>query len=218
MLTLGSQATLGFAPYAPGTTLLPLFNHTSKEDAMRTQTLTDVTLKTLHNYQTAATQAVAAYHAGGQRLVGFVDGTLQSRVYPRTAQFAPRATERMNALRGNVSGTVVKGMDQAAERTSQVIDRGAEAAAAGLSKVAGFAADVGNPYVANGIDAAARLSLPVAKLALAVSGKVAEGATTLATAAGAHPVKKAVRKATTVAKRARKSIKAAAPKGRRAAA
>lgn len=183
---------------------------------MRTQTLADVTLKTLHNYQTAATQTVAAYHAGGQRLVGLVDGTLQTRLYPRTAKFAPIATKRMNALRGNVHGSVVKGIDQAAERTSQVIERGAEAAAAGLSKVAGFAADIGNPYVTNSLDAAARLSLPVAKLALAVSGKVAEGATTLATVAGAHPVKKAVRHATTAAKRAHKSIKAAAPKARKA--
>ncbi|MBI5717022.1 MAG: hypothetical protein HZC37_04960 [Burkholderiales bacterium] len=184
---------------------------------MRTQTLTDVTLKTLHNYQTAATQAVAAYHAGGQRLVGLVNGTLQARLYPQTARFAPRATERMNALRGNVSGSVVKGMDQAAERTSQAIERGAEAAAAGLTKVAGLATELGNPYVAGGLDAAARLSLPAAKLALAVSGKVAEGATTLATAAGAHPVKKAARKVATAAKRAHKSVKAAVPKARKTA-
>lgn len=183
---------------------------------MSTQTLTDLTLQTLHNYQTAATETVAATRAGGQRLVGLVNGTLETQVYPRTAKLAPRATERMNALRNDVHGIVVKGVDQAAIRTAQAIERSGEAAAAGLTKVAGYAAELGNPYVVGGLDAAARLSLPVAQLALTVSGKVAEGAATLANAAGAHPVKKAVKRAVKrTAAVAKRASKAAAPAKRR---
>lgn len=197
---------------------------------MSTQTLTDLTLQTLRNYETAATQTVAAYQAGSQRMVKLVNGTLEQRVYPRTAKLAPRATARVDALAGNVHGIVVKGVDAAAERATAVIERGSEAAATRLAQVAGqvagYAANLGNPAVANGLDTAARITLPVAQLALTVSGKVAEGATALASAAGAHPVKKALRaglrKSAAAAQRAGKAAKAraAAPmaKRRRAAA
>jgi hypothetical protein len=154
-------------------------------------------------------------------MVKLVNGTLEERVYPRTAKLAPRATARLDALRGNVHGFVVKGVDTAAERTTAVIERGSEVAATRLAQVAGYAADLSNPTVVNGLDAAARITLPVAQLALTVSDKVAEGAKALATVAGAHPVKKAMRagvkKTTAAAKRAGKTVKAraAAPMAKR---
>jgi hypothetical protein len=163
---------------------------------MSTPTLRHVTLESLENYRTAATQAVVAYRAGSHRLVGAVNGTLKNSVYPRTAKLAPRATHRIDAVRGNLSDVVVKGIDQVAERAEQAIAFSADTAAEQLNKAANFAAGIDNSVVANGLQTAARLTMPGAQAALVVSTQVAKGATKLADLAGAKPVKTAVRKAT----------------------
>lgn len=173
---------------------------------MTAQTLSRVTLKTLENCRVAATQAVVAYRLGGHRLLGAVDGALQNKVYPRTAKVAPKATARLDTVRGNVSQIVVKGIDLMAERTEQVITLGANTAAEQLGKVAAFAAGIDNPLLANGLQAAARLTMPGAQLALVVSGKVGAGAKALADAAGARPVRKVVRRAAAGAKRQSKAV------------
>ena len=177
---------------------------------MTTPTLSSVTLETLENYRNAATRAVVAYRLGGNRLVRIVNGALQSSVYPRTAKLAPRATERLNEVRGNVSEIIVKGVDQVAERTAQAIEFSSTAAAAQVSKFADFAASIDNQIVANGLQTAARLTLPGAKVALVVSSKLAKGANALADAAGARPVRSVARKAARGAKRS------AAPAARKA--
>jgi hypothetical protein len=195
---------------------------------MSTQTLSDLTLETLANYRTAATQAVGAYRAGSHRLVDMVNGTLENQVYPRTAKIAPRATEGLNGVRGSVSEIVVKGIDAASERTERAIEVGSEAAVAQLTKFADYMSEIDNAIVAGGLNTAARLSMPVAKLALVVSSKVAEGATALADAAGADAVagvKRSVRKAAGAAKRhaepvarkAKAGVKRAAARVRKAA-
>ena len=168
---------------------------------MTTQTLSRVTLQSLENYRAAATQAVAAYRSGGHRLVGALNGALKNSVYPRTARLAAGATDRMNAVRGNVTEIVVKGIDQVARRAGQAIELGSTTAAAQVTKVARFAAGIDNEIVANGLQVAARLTLPGAKVALAVSSRAVEGANALADAAGARPVRQAVRKAAAGAKR-----------------
>ena len=189
---------------------------------MSAQYLSHVTLETLENYRNAATQGVAAYRSGGHRLVGAVNGALQHSVYPRTAKLAPRATEFMNEMRGNVSQIVVKGLDQTAARAATAIELGAKAAGTQLNKLARFAARVDNPVVADGLQAAARLTMPGAKVALAISGKVAAGAMALADAAGARPVRSAARKAAAaprrMAKRAATAAKAPLARARRSGA
>jgi len=191
---------------------------------MTTQTLSHLTLQTVDNYRAAANQAVVAYRLGSHRLVNVLNAALENSVYPRTAKLAPKATRRMDGVREDVSEVVVKGIDQVAERTEQAIEMSASAAAAQVKKVARFAAGVDNDIVASGLQAAARLSMPGAKVALAVSGKVAEGAGALADAAGARPVRKAVRSvaskaAPKVARKARVQVKPvqrqAAPVARR---
>jgi hypothetical protein len=162
---------------------------------MTSQTLSTVTLQTLENYRDAASRAVAAYHLGGKRLLGLVNGALENGVYPRTAKVAPRATERLNEVRGNVSEIIVKGADQVAQRTEQAIAFSSDTAAAQVSKMADFAAGIDNSLIANGLQAAARLTMPAAQVALAVSSKVAKGAHALADAAGARPVRGIARKA-----------------------
>lgn len=192
---------------------------------MNNQTLSHVTLQTLTNCRTAANQAVAAYRLGSHRLVGALNRTLEHSVYPRTARLAPQATRRLDGVRGNVSDVVVKGIDQFAERTGQVIELGSSAAATQVHNVARLAAGVDNDIVASGLQAAARLTLPGAKVALVVSGKVADGATALANAAGARPVRKAAKAArktasSTVSKTVRQTAtkvqRQAAPAARRA--
>ena len=168
---------------------------------MTPQTLSTVTLQTLDNYRNAASHAVVAYHLGGKRLLGLVNGALESRVYPQTAKIAPRATERLNEVRGNVSEIIVKGADQVAQRTEQAIVFSSDTAAAQVSKIADFAAGIDNSLLANGLQAAARLTMPAAQVALAVSSKVAQGANALADAAGARPVVSIARKAAAGAKR-----------------
>ena len=183
---------------------------------MRTQTLSHVTLQSIENYRAAAVETVAAYRVGGHRLVGVMNGALQNSVYPRTAMVAPRVTDRMDEVRGKVSDIVVKGIDQVAEGAEKAIELSSSTAASQLTKVAKFAAGIDNEIVANGLQAAARLTMPGAKVALLVSTRVAEGVTKLADAAGAHPVRKAARKAVRKAKAS--APRKAAPMARKAKA
>jgi hypothetical protein len=71
----------------------------------------------------------------------------------------------------------------------KAIDLGADTAVAQLTKVADFAAGIDNAYVAGGLQTAARLTMPGAKVALVVSGKMVDGAQALAQAAAGQPVR-----------------------------
>lgn len=188
---------------------------------MNARYLSHLTLETLENYRNAATQGVLAYRSGSRRLIGAVNGALEQRVYPRTAKLAPRATELMNDVRGNVTQIVIKGLEQSAARATTAIEFGANTAGTQVNKLARFAAKVDNQVVANGLQTVARLTMPGAKVALAISGKVAAGAAALADAAGARPVRGAARKAAAAprraAKRAAQAAKAPVAKARRSA-
>ena len=186
---------------------------------MTSQYLSHVTLETLENYRNAAARSVVACRSGGRRLIGAVNGALEKRVYPRTAKLAPRATAFMNDLRGNVTQIVIKGLDQTAARAATAIEFGANTAGTQVNKLARFAAKVDSPVVANGLQTVARLTMPGAKVALAISGKLAAGAIALADAAGARPVRSVARKAVAaprrVAKRVAQATKAPLAKVRR---
>ena len=118
---------------------------------MRTQTLSHVTQQSIENYRKAAVQTVTAYRLGGHRLVGAMNGALQNGLYPRTALLAPRATDRMDEVRGKVSDIVVKGIDQMAEGAEKAIELSSSTASSQLNKVAQFAAGIDNDMVANGL-------------------------------------------------------------------
>lgn len=181
---------------------------------MSTTTLSRITMETMANYRTAATQVVAASGAGSRRLVRAVDGTVQKQLMPRTARVAPRAAERLDEVRDSMSRLALQGIEQMVERSEQAIAAGSDFAVAQVARISDLAAEVEVKLVADGLQTAARLTLPAAQLALKVSGKVAEGATTLAGAAGAQPVKTAVRRgaakakttAKTAARRTRKAV------------
>jgi len=169
---------------------------------MNTQTLNGVTLETLDNYRTAARQATAAYRLGSHRLVSVINDVFANSVYPRTAHVAPQTTVRLEEVRGSISEAVVKGVDAIADRTAKAIESGSSVATAQLIRVSELTAGIDNPLVVNGLQSAARLAMPGAKVALVVSSKVAQGACALADAAGARPIRKATRKAAAGAKRA----------------
>ena len=158
---------------------------------MTTQTLTRVTLKTLDNYRAAAEQGVVAYRLGTHRLVGVVNGALRKSVYPRTAEVAPRATERMNEARETVSKFVLQGVDRVTRNTEKAIEAGASTAAGQVTRFSRFASGIDNSLVASGLQTAAKLTMPGAKLGLTVSTKVAEGAAALAEAAAGPHARKA---------------------------
>jgi hypothetical protein len=184
--------------------------------------LSHVTLETLENCRSAARQGVVACRSGGRRLVAAVNGALEQRVYPRTAQVAPRATRFANGLRGNVTQIVVKGLDETAARAATAIESGAHGAGVQVHRLAKFASTTDNAALANGLQAVARLTMPGARLALAISGQVAAGARALADAAGARPVRRAPRRAVALPRQApkraaRKATKTAAAKPRRSA-
>ena len=189
---------------------------------MTTQYLSHLTLEALENYRNAATQGVAAYRSGGRRLIGAVNGALKHRLAPRAARLAPRVTEFMESVRGNVTHIVVKGLDQSAARAATAIEFGAKAAGTQINKFVRYAARVDNPVVADSLQAAARLTMPGAKVALAVSGKVAAGAAALADAAGARPLRRTARQAAAarrrIAKATAQAAKAPMAKARRSGA
>lgn len=175
---------------------------------MNTQSFSRVTLETMANYRTAAAQVVAASGAGSRRLVKAVDGAVQQQVVLRTAALVPAAGERLDAARDAASRLALQGIEQAVSRSEQAIARSSEFATTQVERWADAAAAFDNRYVVQGLEAAARLTLPAAQLALAVSGKVAEGATQLADVAGAHPVQSKVRQAAKGTRRAAAKVQA----------
>jgi hypothetical protein len=161
---------------------------------MKTESLRSVTLATIENYRTAATQATRAYRLGTRRLISAVNAGLEKNIDTRTAKLVPQVADALMGLRGRVSDAMFKGIDEVSTRTEQAVDMGSDGAARQVSKVADFADGVANPTLANGLQAAARMSLPVAKMGLTVSGKVADGAKALSEAAqGEGVVKRATR-------------------------
>lgn len=180
---------------------------------MRKPTLTHVTLNTVEQCRSAATQVVKAYRLGGHRVIGKVK----------------TSNERVNTL----TQLAAKGVDQVADRSEQLIDISAKTTATQISKAAKFANSIDNPVLANGLQTASRPSLPSALAVLAVAGKAAAGADSLVKAvevkrparkarAAVKPLaskvaKKVVKAAKAVAKPAAKPVVRKAP-ARRAAA
>ena len=178
---------------------------------MTQQSLSSVTLATIENYRVAANQAAHAYRVGGQRLVGAVNSTIAQNIDGQVAKVAPEFMLSMQKARVRVSDIVVKGITEVASRTEKAVDLGSDGAAKQVTKVAAFAAGIENPMIVNGLQTATRLSMPGAKLALAVSSKVADRAAALSSAAQGTPVKRAAKAVTGAATRAKRQV-ASAPR------
>ncbi|WP_088285321.1 hypothetical protein [Ideonella sp. A 288] len=178
---------------------------------MAQASLRSVTLQTIENYRHAAEQTVEAYRASGMRLIGAVNKRLDRSVYPRAERFAPAVSQRLQNVNGRVTELATKGLDKVTAKTDEVIEFGSTTAATQVSKAADRVARFEQPVVANGLKAAARLSMAGAQVALALSARLAEGAVMLATAAtGPQPAAKARRAAKVAARkpavRARRAV------------
>ena len=186
---------------------------------MNTPTLRRLTMQTMANYRSAASQVVAASGAGSRRVVRAVDGTLQRQVMAPATKLVPKAGERMDEMRDNVTRMVERGITQVEKAAEATIERSSDFAMAQAERLADMADGVSLPLVADGLQTAARLTIPAAQLSLGMSEKLVQGAAALADAAGARPVRKAVRKAAGKAARAVKApVKPAARRAPKAAA
>ena len=171
-----------------------------------TQTsLRAVTLKTVANYTQAAERAVGAYRAGGHRLISAMQRGVDQAAKQGAERLAPRLAAALRRASGSMTGLAAKGLDAVSSRTERAIEMSSTGVSTQVSRVADLAEGADNRVVVSGLQAAVRISLPGAQAALAISERVAAGASKLPGA----PVKvKAV-----VAK-----AKPAASAGRRAAA
>ena len=170
--------------------------------------LRTVTLETVANYSHAAERAVGAYRAGGHRLIAVMQRSVDraaargaDRVAPRLAAAIRRVSERVGSFAG-------KGLDAVSTNYERAIELSKAGITSQVKRVADLADGIDNRAVVTGLQAAVKLSLPGAQVALTVSERVAAGADTVyGTVAGKQPAK-ALRRA---AKPVKKAKKAAAP-------
>lgn len=181
---------------------------------MTQASLRAVTLKTVANYSRAAERAVGAYRAGGHRLIAAVQSRVDQAARRGTARVAPQLGDTLVRASDRVGALADQGVDAISDRTAQVIALGSSGVAAQIERVAVLAGGVDYPAVVSGLDAVARLSLPPAQAALALSERVAAGADKLYAVSGAKPARAARGQAGKTAKTA----KTAPVRARRAAA
>lgn len=164
---------------------------------MSRQTLRAVTLKTVATATQAAEATVGAYRAGGHRLVAVIQQRVAAPTVARTQPYAPRLASALGQTSRRAGSMADKGIDLVSDRTEQAISVAAKGVTAQVKRVAQLAEGVDNRVLASGLDTAARLSLPGAQAALALTERLADGAGKLArTAAGPKAARARKAKAT----------------------
>ena len=189
---------------------------------MTQASLLKITLATIENYRHATHDAMHAYQVGSLRLIDGLNKGIDEQVYSRTSKVAPQLTEALSTVRGRVTQIVVKGIDQVTSRTESAVGLGYDGAAKQVVRAADFAAGIDNALLSNGLQTAARWSLPTARAALVVSSKVSEGAKALSGAAagqGFQPVaqkaRRAQRQTTAASRRVGKAVRQGAATSRK---
>jgi hypothetical protein len=162
---------------------------------MTQSTLRAVTLKTVANYTHAAERAVGAYRAGGHRLIGVMQRSVDRAAKQGAERLAPRLAAALHRANTRVSGLAVKSLDAVSSRTERVIELGSTGVTSQLKRMADLVEGVDNRVVASGVQAAARISLPGAQAALALSERVVAGVGKLPGLQAAKPAKPAKRAA-----------------------
>lgn len=164
--------------------------------------LRTVTLKTVANYRHAAERTLRAYRSGSQRLIAVVRDGMDQAAQRGAEPYVPALAAALRRAGDNLGNMAHQGLDAVSERTSRAIAVGADGVTSQVKRVADLADGVDNKVVATGLQAAARASMPGAKVALAVSARVASGADKLAEVAAGAPARKAAKLA---GKRVRKA-------------
>ncbi|MCU0969982.1 MAG: hypothetical protein MUF03_14435 [Rubrivivax sp.] len=157
---------------------------------MKNPSLQRVTRQTLANYRGAAVRAVGVGREGGHRIVTALDGAVERALKP-AARIVPRGQRPLETMRRRVHEVALRGIDGLARGTEQAIDAGSGAAGRAIDRLARLAQGVESTLAQSGLEVAARWTLPGAQVALAISGKVAEGAEALAGAVGVRKPRRA---------------------------
>lgn len=178
--------------------------------------LSTVTLQTVANYRHAAERAVGAYRSGGHRLIAVVQQGVDQAAKRGAEPYVPAFAAVLRRAGDNMGSFAVHGVDAVSDGTERVIKLGSNGVSAQVKRAAHLAGGVDNRLVAKGLKAAARISLPTAQVALALSERVAAGADKLATVAAGPRKAKAKSKVTakTKANAQRAHRVAAKPAGR----
>ena len=153
---------------------------------MTPTTLRAVTLKTVANYTHVAERTLAAYRVGGQRLIAVVQRGLDTAAARSPAPLAGL----LRSASGRAGSVAGQGLKAVSQRAGQVIDLSSSGINRQLGRAAGWIEGVENTTVQNSLQAVARISLPGAQVALALSERVAAGADKLPR----QPLRKASRR------------------------
>ena len=173
---------------------------------MTTQNLSSISLKTIENYAHAGSLAVDAYRAGSHRMIVAVNSRLDKNVYSRTATVVPHLTNALVQVRDSLSEVVARGVDSIGSGANMAIDLSSSTAIKGVKQASKFAEGVESRVAAKGLASVARLTLPSAQAAHALSVKLLEGAGKLP---GTKKRASRVVKATSTVKKAAARSKAA---------
>jgi hypothetical protein len=149
---------------------------------MTQASLRAVTLKTVANYRHAAEHAVGAYRVGGHRLIAVAQKGVDKAATRGAQPYAPRLAAAIKRAGDSVGTLAVKGVDAVSGGTERVIEFSSSNVSSQVERMAEMAGGVDFAVVVSGLNAAARLTLPGAQIALALSERVAAGAIKLETA------------------------------------
>jgi hypothetical protein len=150
-----------------------------------TTSLRTVTLKTVANYRHAAERTLGASRRTGERLIAVMRDGVERAARVGAEPYAPALAAALCRAGDNLGNLADQGLAAVSERTSRVIAAGADGVVTQVERVADLVDGVDNKVVATGLQAAVRVSMPGAHVALAVSERVASGADKLADVAGA---------------------------------
>lgn len=160
-----------------------------------TTSLRAVTLQTVANYRHAAERTLGASRRTGERLIAVMRAGVERAARAGAEPYVPAFAAALRRAGDNLGNLAGQGLAAVSERTSRAIAAGADGVVTQVERVAGLADGVDSKVVASGLQAAVRVSLPGAQVALALSERVASGADKLADVAGAGTARRAARSA-----------------------
>lgn len=140
------------------------------------QTLQSVTLETIGHTRKAAEHALLAYRSSGQRVVRAVDARVSRGLEGRAAQLAPALSAALDKARVGLAEAALRSLEAVTAGTHRAIELGSQGAAQQVRKAAALARGVHNPYLLNGLTAAARLGLPGVRVMRDLTERMADGA------------------------------------------
>ena len=151
-----------------------------------TTTISSAALHVVGRYNEAGKRLVAAYRAGGHRLLG---GTAARYVRVQT-----------------VTDFLAKRLDADTGRVIAVLDRVAAASTSGIETVASRAAQIQSPVATTVIKTVSAINLPIAALTAQLADQVADGAKQIEARVAGTVVEQTVRTIKTKSATARKAL------------